>query len=138
MVEQQYRYMTDQEVLDEFGDYLTEEQKKEIMVGQEIGTRIYYGEPALGPGVTFNSDDPFADAQAIADYLYHQMDCLEKENIDWEAEDFTGLQLVMSPKSYLKFPKFSDAKMTKDKKGVLVSVEGTTNMGLKLHITIKR
>jgi hypothetical protein len=100
--------------------------------GQEIGTRIYYGEPTNGLGVGFEGMDKYRD---FLDYTNYQANCLRNDNVDIKAKDFQGVAFLMSKKSARLF--FADMGRTDlvDKETKEETV--TSEYGVKLLITIK-
>lgn len=99
---------------------------------QEIGTRVSYGEPVMGLGVSFQGQDKYHD---MNEYLNYQYNCLRDDSVDVEDEDFEGVPLVMSMKSASAWLLDGDrAELIPTKRKI---VRFTNEFGVKVIITIK-
>ena len=65
-------------------------------MSQGIGTRIFYGEPASGPGLEFTGASRKKD---FVEYIQHQVNCYDLENIDINSPEFEGCHLFASKTS---------------------------------------
>lgn len=105
---------------------------KRVKKMQEVGTRVYYGEPINGIGIGFSGKDKYAE---FMNYVNYQCTCLRNENIDIKDEEFQGVPFTLSMKSTILLMADMGTMDAIPQKAKVFTVK--TQYGVKLLITIK-